>query len=39
MTRIFVFDTNVLLSAALSRNSASYAAFRKAIQHDYIVYS
>lgn len=39
MTRLFVFDTNVLLSALLSPRSASQTAFLKAIRTDYIVYS
>lgn len=39
MTRNFVFDTNVLLSAMLSPRSDNNRAFIKAIQHDYLVYS
>lgn len=39
MTRNFVFDTNVLLSALLNPRSASNTAFLKAIKNDYVVYS
>ncbi len=39
MTRNFVFDTNVLLSAMLNPRSLSNKAFLKAIRKDYLVYS
>jgi uncharacterized protein len=39
MIRIFVFDTNVLLSAALSPASASSTALRRALRDDTVVYS
>lgn len=39
MSRIFVFDTNVLINAALSTNSASATAVRKALREGILVYS
>ncbi len=39
MMRIFVFDTNVLLSAALSARSASSTALRNALREGIVVYS
>jgi uncharacterized protein len=39
MNKIFVFDTNVLLSAAMNTRSASHTAFLIALRKGYIVYS
>jgi uncharacterized protein len=39
MTQIFVFDTNVLLNAAMNTRSASHTAFIVALRKGYIVYS
>jgi uncharacterized protein len=39
MSRIFVFDTNVLINAALSPRSASRTALLKALREDILVYS
>ena len=39
MIKTFVFDTNVLLSAAMSPSSASHTAFLVALREGYIVYS
>lgn len=39
MSQIFVFDTNVLISAALSPRSASRTALRKAFRAGIVVYS
>lgn len=39
MSRIFVFDTNVLISALLSPTSLSNQAYRRTHQRDILVYS
>jgi uncharacterized protein len=39
MTRIIVFDTNVLISALLAPASPSSTALRKALREDTVVYS
>ena len=39
MNKTFVFDTNVLLSAAMNPSSASHTAFLVALRTGYIVYS
>ncbi len=39
MNKIFVFDTNVLLNAAMNTRSASHTAFLVALRKGYIVYS
>ena len=39
MSRIFVFDTNVLINAVLSTRSASATAVRKALREGILVYS
>jgi uncharacterized protein len=39
MNKTFVFDTNVLLSAAMNPRSASHTAFLIALRKGYIVYS
>lgn len=39
MSRLFVFDTNVLISASLSPRSASSTALRKAFREGIVVYS
>ena len=39
MSHIFVFDTNVLISAFLSPRSTSHTAFRKALREGILVYS
>ena len=39
MIQTFVFDTNVLLNAAMNTRSASHTAFLVALRKGYIVYS
>ena len=39
MNRIFIFDTNVLITAVLSPSSASSVALRKAFREGILVYS